>query len=424
MIIFPENPVDGQKEFDPSTDGHSVTVWTYSKARNQWTYTVYSDVNEDVLVYTDQVLIRGDDIPPSPMLDPHELRTQKDINHYLNEHGDGADLSHLEGAIHELQKTDDRHDDEIGTLEAKVDALEGAVIDGVWKLATSSTPGTGEFDLLEDQGGQARNTWIAKTIRFNKTDSKGETFVFASAKVGDYIRVGGQGASCVYQVTQVYDPSQILEWQSFGIEHVTSIHYPTVGQAFDFEFLPGFDATAYATKDYVDDQDNVVREYVDNAIKELPDPPSLDGYATEEYVQEELEKVSGGSGGGGAPRGNRYVYREGRPLNDLMPGEFSWDSSKKKYYLNGIDADGRTQFPGKGTPNVVAVFNGSFNEIKVWDEDGNLVEARACERLDSSYTDGVGIRVQYTCSTDVKWYLMAPLVSGQVYYFSDSQWLT
>ena len=420
MIIFPDNPVDGQKEFDPSTDGHSVTVWTYSKTKNQWTYTVYSDVAEDVLVYTDQVLIRGEDIPPSPMLDPHELRTQKDINHYLNEHGEGVDLSHLDEAINELRETDDRHDDEIGTLEAKVEALEGAVIDGQWRMASRSTPREGDFDLIAEQGGNAGNTWIAKTIRFHKTDLRGENFSFASARVGDYIRIGGAGASCVYQVNETFEPSQYLEWQSFGVDHITSIHYPVTGQPFDFEFLPAFDATAYATKAYVDDQDDVVREYVDNAIKELPDPPSLDGYATEEYVQEELGKVSGG--GGGAPRGNPYVFRQGRPKDDLQPGEFTAEGTT--YWLHGTDANGCTLFPGKGADPVVLPYSSNNCVVKIFSEDGNFVEGRECVRINSSYTDGVGIRVKYDCGGNGFAYLQTPLATGTTYYFSDANWLT
>ena len=54
MVIFPEDPTDGQQVFDQAPDGSSVTVWTYNAANNEWTYKTYDAHSKD-LVYTNQV---------------------------------------------------------------------------------------------------------------------------------------------------------------------------------------------------------------------------------------------------------------------------------------------------------------------------------------------------------------------------------
>jgi hypothetical protein len=50
----------------------------------------------------------------------------------------------------------------------------------------------------------------------------------------------------------------------------------------------GEDTENFATKDYVDNAISILptKEYVDNAIASI-EPPSLDGYATEEWVNEQ-----------------------------------------------------------------------------------------------------------------------------------------
>ena len=82
-----------------------------------------------------------------------------------------------------------------------------------------------------------------------------KSFYFAEVGTGDYIRIGAPGSSAVYKITSV--PTGSLDWQAFGVEPASSFGTPVQELVYDFEFLPSFDPSAYATIDYVDAQDNL-----------------------------------------------------------------------------------------------------------------------------------------------------------------------
>ena len=142
----------------------------------------------------------------------------------------------------------------IENLENKVEALEGTVIDGVWELESRSTPRIGGFDLSKN--GSNVSDWDCDVLRLHKTDSKGIQHTFAAIAVGDVIRLGGIGASAVYSVTSVTD-STGQELQSFEVDLLNQMGTPIPGVKFDFEFLPSFDPSAFATKSYTDNQDDL-----------------------------------------------------------------------------------------------------------------------------------------------------------------------
>ena len=99
------------------------------------------------------------------------------------------------------------------------------------------------------------SNWDADFIRIHKTDNNGKVFTFAEVGTGDYIRIGAPGSSAVYKITSV--PTGSLDWQAFGVEPASSFGTPVPELVYDFEFLPSFDPSAYATIDYVDAQDNL-----------------------------------------------------------------------------------------------------------------------------------------------------------------------
>ena len=144
--------------------------------------------------------------------------------------------------------------DNLTTLQNKVEALEGTVIDGKWYAESRSTPREGGFDLTSG-GLQSMGDWNADYIRVHKTDTTGKVFTFAEVSTGDYIRIGAPGSTAVYKINEVVSGS--LDWQAFGVELANSTGTPIPDLTYDFEFLPSFDPSAYATIQYVDAQDDL-----------------------------------------------------------------------------------------------------------------------------------------------------------------------
>ena len=140
------------------------------------------------------------------------------------------------------------------TLQHKVEALEGTVIDGKWNAESRSNPREGGFDITSG-GLQSMGDWTADFLRVHKTDSTGKVFTFAEVSPGDYIRIGAPGSTAVYKISDVVSGS--LDWQAFGVELTNSTGTPIPDLTYDFEFLPSFDPSAYATIQYVDAQDDL-----------------------------------------------------------------------------------------------------------------------------------------------------------------------
>ena len=140
------------------------------------------------------------------------------------------------------------------TLQHKVEALEGTVIDGKWNAESRSNPREGGFDITSG-GLQSMGDWTADFLRVHKTDSTGKVFTFAEVSPGDYIRIGAPGSTAVYKISEVVSGS--LDWQAFGVELTNSTGTPIPDLTYDFEFLPSFDPSAYATIQYVDAQDDL-----------------------------------------------------------------------------------------------------------------------------------------------------------------------
>ena len=91
MIQFPEDPHDGMQLID-YVDEFTVVIWTYNEQNNQWTSKEFG--TPENYVFTDQVLVRDNiqELPERADTDPSELKTQKDVNWYLNENGGGGEI--------------------------------------------------------------------------------------------------------------------------------------------------------------------------------------------------------------------------------------------------------------------------------------------------------------------------------------------
>ncbi|MAA50621.1 MAG: hypothetical protein CMP83_10655 [Gammaproteobacteria bacterium] len=90
MITFPDSPPNGTEIIDRQDDG-SVIIWTYDESKNEWTYQQYGS-QDPIRIFTDQVLVRDnhEELPAGAAADPSELKTQKDVNYFLNESGGGG----------------------------------------------------------------------------------------------------------------------------------------------------------------------------------------------------------------------------------------------------------------------------------------------------------------------------------------------
>ena len=86
MTHFPDQPHDGQQVVDELQEPPGyIRVWTYSEAKNEWTYKDYGPGGGGV-VYTDQVLVRDNtEVPGMALADPSTLKTQKEVNYWLDE---------------------------------------------------------------------------------------------------------------------------------------------------------------------------------------------------------------------------------------------------------------------------------------------------------------------------------------------------
>ena len=98
--------------------------------------------------------------------------------------------------------------------------------------------------------------WEADFLRLHKTDNTGKEFTFAQSKCNDYVRIGAPGGTnAVFKIVSVTSGS--LDYQSFEVELTNSLGVPMPDLTYDFEFLPSFDPSAYATVAYVDAQDDL-----------------------------------------------------------------------------------------------------------------------------------------------------------------------
>ena len=141
---------------------------------------------------------------------------------------------------------------EVDTLHNKVTALEGTVIDGKWKLDNRTVARVGYYLALA--GINNATTWESVTsIQMNPEDEGGQTFTFAQIAIGDVIRIGATGSSAIFKCTSTF--TQSGDVYNATVELLSSSGAPAETVSYNFEFLPSFDPSAFATVDYVDQQD-------------------------------------------------------------------------------------------------------------------------------------------------------------------------
>jgi len=151
-----------------------------------------------------------------------------------------------------IQDTISEIQSDVSTLEAKVDALEATVLDGKWQLDSRSVAGAGKF-LPLSLGGTATEWSDVVKLQMNPTSYDNRSFTFAEVAVEDVVRIGFPGSSAAFKVTSLF--VQTGDVYEATVQLLSSEGQPVVTVIYDFEFLPSFDPSAYATVDYVDEQD-------------------------------------------------------------------------------------------------------------------------------------------------------------------------
>ena len=263
---------DGERWYVVSTSEADAAATYVKKAGDTMTGELLFDGGNNIMIMNDQSLrlkSSRDDNPNSSathisvgrnadgdaVTNIYHLQRPQQPEWAVNmEYSDEKDQL-LQDQIDDALETQAEIQSELNTLENKVDALEGTVVDGKWYAESRSTPRPGGFDLING-GLQSMDNWEANFLRLHKTDNTGKEFTFAEISANDYVRIGAPGGTnAVFKIVSV--PSGSLDYQSFEVELTNSLGVPMPDLTYDFEFLPSFDPSAYATVAYVDAQDNL-----------------------------------------------------------------------------------------------------------------------------------------------------------------------
>ena len=241
----------------------------------------------------------------------------------------------------------------VDTLENKVNALEGSIIDAIWTFEEDDRiPRAGEFALRTGGNGVTGDFAAATIIILNTTDNDGNTYTFERITAGDVIRLGAaDGSGAEYRITT------LLGGGSFGVEHLRSTPEAADEIPYAFTFLSSFDPQGLATIAYVDAQDNLKlnltggtmsgdlhvllepnwedaatsKSYVDNLAATNLALVWAQGYATEEYVDQAIADINLDEGGGG---GGDYLPLSGGTVDGLLTVINNGASADNAYTFN------------------------------------------------------------------------------------------
>ena len=158
--------------------------------------------------------------------------------------------------------------DNITTLQNRVEALEGTVIDGKWMLDNRSVAREGYFLGLSLSGNTLDWTEVIR-LQFHPTDAEGKTFTFVEVSIDDVVRIGGIGGSAAFKITS--SATQSGDVYEFDVQLLSHTGVMAEMLTYDFEFLNAFDPSAYATVQYVDAENASLQVEVDKRVKKTGD---------------------------------------------------------------------------------------------------------------------------------------------------------
>ena len=204
MTHFPDTPHDGEQVVESRGDG-AVRIWTYNQAKNEWTYEDYTSAPAGTVMFTDQVLVRenaANEEVHSALADPSELKTQKEVNYYLDEKfGQGPDINLDDYATEAWVEQRFAPKADLYKVEAKVGM-------GVWKFSREAGAArNGEFRMVTREGAPTE-TWAA-VARFgvNERDRRNMLFDWSRLATGDEVLITNKNNPGNYARFEI-DPAQ------------------------------------------------------------------------------------------------------------------------------------------------------------------------------------------------------------------------
>lgn len=193
---------------------------------------------------------------------------------------------------------DSGQDTKISTLENKVSALEGTVVEAQFKADSRDEPTVGGFVLHSFESTKTLLFSQAVKIVFSETDFQNKPIDASKLLNGDLIRlVMSPSNYATYKVTGSFTRDGRI---------TVEVSEPTVGPeevvmdgfVYDFTHTTPFDTANAASKKYVDDQDEVTlvaaKKYTDDSLGTIPEVSEPD--VDKAYVDAELAKKIGNSG--------------------------------------------------------------------------------------------------------------------------------
>ena len=180
------------------------------------------------------------------------------VNNALTTQGNiQSNLGTLDTTVSDALVTQGTIQADIVELENKVAALEGTVTDAQYILsARPDNLPMGQFQIYDSVGNETIQWNLATSIVFHNSDNQAVVHSFDNVGLEDLMRIGGTVGSAVYRIKSAKNPDgNSNTYSEFFIEYVSSADLAVQGIIYDFEFTPGFDPGAYATKSYVDDAD-------------------------------------------------------------------------------------------------------------------------------------------------------------------------
>ena len=183
---------------------------------------------------------------------------------------------------------DEGQNAQIETLENKVDALEGTVVEAKFKADSRDAPTIGGFCLQDDNGFKQMYFSTTTKLEFWKSDFTNKVIDFSKVMNGDIIRlVMSPDNYANYTVTGIEIKEQTVQMSvTFGSHGKDQIAFE--GTVYDFTHTTPFDVGSAATKQYVDAQDGVTLEaakaYADSL--DIPEAISTDGLLSDSGEQQ------------------------------------------------------------------------------------------------------------------------------------------
>jgi hypothetical protein len=252
-----------------------------------------------------------------------------------------------EQGIRDLWSDQNRQDFEVAAIDTRVDALEGVVGQFQYIIQTANvTPRDGQLAFLK-QDMSATTRWAdAFNIAVNPTDKNGNTWATDEIVTGDVLRFHLKGD--ITMEVSAFEAKVIQNNNNlFSIDQVVK-EVGTIldGSEYEVYHLSSFDPSGLATMDYVDAQDQNLKNYTDSELADLQK------YVDEKVSDSTADLDSKVSKAGDAMANNAYLEFPGGGIS------YTKDGAKQAYLYSANDS-------------IVqwTAYNG--NQIKITARDGD-----------------------------------------------------